>query len=218
MPSRLLHSLSRKDTSSPTAKAIGPSITLQSMKRTTSFAFMDSQSMRSGIWVSTVGSGEYEAKIQVSVRRFQKCSSVRAACRESQSPTIWLRRNRKRGGRVTKGDKAIHLLTQMFTRSESHLRFLGEICGVRPARPLKTSRSTRANHYCIRLRERLRRECRFGLTTRPILRSLRARALVAAADHAHMHRTLPKLEANQVRKRSTLRANAARCREFRCAP
>src|SRR5215467_14524418 len=102
---------------------------------------------------------EYEAKIQVSLRRFQKCSSVRAACRESQSPTIWLRRNRKRGSRFREDDKAIHLLTQMFTVSESHLRFLGEICGVRTARRLKTRRLTRANQYCNRLRERQRSEC-----------------------------------------------------------
>ena len=45
-------------------------------------------------------------------------------------------------------------------------------------------------------------------------RSLRARALVAAADHARMRRTLPKPEANQVRNRSTYRENAAQCREL----
>src|SRR5215468_10199118 len=109
MPSRLLQSLSRKDRSSPTAKAIGPSITLQPMK----------ERLHSPSWILRVCEvasgyrpsvpGEYEAKIQVSVRRFQKCSSVRADCRESQSPTIWLRKNRKRGSGVTEGDKAIHL-------------------------------------------------------------------------------------------------------------
>src|SRR4029453_4485801 len=58
---------------------------------------------------------EYEAKIQISVRRFQKCSSVRAARGQSQSPPIWLRRYRKRGGRIGAGNKE-RLLTPLGTQ------------------------------------------------------------------------------------------------------
>src|SRR6266702_1827939 len=67
---------------------------------------------------------------------------------------------------------------------------------------------------CTRLRGRLRSEYRFCVTTRQVRRSLRARALIGAADHARMRQTLPKPEANQVRNRSTYRENAAQCREL----
>src|SRR5947207_277777 len=59
---------------------------------------------------------EYEATIQVSLRRFQKCSSVWAAGSGSQSPTIWLRRNRNRGGRVGPGNKATQLICVILRR------------------------------------------------------------------------------------------------------
>ena len=89
-----------------------------------------------------------------------------------------------------------------------------QIRGAKPANCLKTRRSIPAIHCCIRLRGRLRSEYRFCLTTHRMSQSLRARALVGAADHARMRRTLPKPEANQVRKRSTYRTNAAQSREL----
>src|SRR6266853_3837711 len=50
------------------------------------------------------------------LRRFQKCSSVRAAGSGSQSPTIWLRRNRNRGGRVGPSNKATQLICVILWR------------------------------------------------------------------------------------------------------
>jgi hypothetical protein len=70
--------------------------------------------------------GEYEAKIQVSLRRFQKCSLVRAARGQSQSPPIWLRRHRKRGGRIGAGNEE-RLLTQTLAHSKLYARFVREI-------------------------------------------------------------------------------------------
>ena len=88
------------------------------------------------------------------------------------------------------------------------------ICGANPANCLETRRSIPAIHCCIRLRGRLRSEYRFCLTTHRTSQSLRARALVGAADHARMRQTLPKPEANQGRTRSTYRENAAQSREL----
>src|SRR4029453_18110900 len=107
-----------------------------------------------------------------------------------------------------------HRRTHILADPQSHLCVVRVNPGAKPARLLRTRRSTPAIHYCIRLRGRLRSEYRFRLTTRRVWRSLRARLLVAGADHSHRRQTLLKPEANQVRNRSTYRENAARCLEF----
>src|SRR6185295_12040503 len=89
-----------------------------------------------------------------------------------------------------------------------------QIRGANPASCLETRRSIPAIHRCTRLRGRLRSEYRFCLTTHRTSQSLRARALVGAADHACMHQTPPKPEANQGRTRSPYRKNATQSREL----